>query len=50
MQFSDGQVTAVYAIDVCNCDIPLESFSVGINSGDYDSCAAICYIDDFEAG
>jgi len=38
---AEGIATTVYAIDPCNCDLT-GVWPVGMASGDYDSCAAIC--------
>jgi len=49
IHFVDGIATTVYAIDECNCDLDPAVWSVGLTSGDYDSCAAICDPEGFDA-
>lgn len=50
IHFVDGVATSVYAITECNCDLAGNGYwSVGMESGDYESCAAICDTEEFDS-
>jgi len=47
IHFNDGIATSIYAITDCNCDLT-GVWTVGMESGDLESCAAICDTEDFD--